>query len=199
MMRGRPFANATFVSLAMIGVIALSQNAARAAINASISYTSQQVGPGSYKYSATLTNTGTTNIGTFWFGWVVYPPVYDLLPNLPTNVIAPAGWTGAGLNDSFYGGYSTEWTTTTSPLAPGQSLSGFTFVSPDSPTVMSSTSTVFGLFRADTSWVYVGASQAPGDPGLRIQATQIVPEPSTGALVAAVLFPLLRRRRSPGR
>ncbi len=195
-MRNGRFRNVAVAISVVIGAMTLAPNVARAAIGASISYTAQQLGSGSYQYSATLTNTGTTNIGTFWFGWVVYPPVYDLLPSVPTSVTAPAGWTGAGLNDSFYGGYSTEWTTTTAPLAPGQSLSGFTFVSPDSPTVMASTSPVFPLFRSDTSWVYIGASQA--DPGLRLQPTQITPEPATAALSAMALLPLLMRRRARG-
>jgi hypothetical protein len=195
-MRSWRFSKVAVVMSAVVGAAMLSPSAAHAAINASISYTAQKVNAGYYQYSATLTNTGDTNIGTFWFGWVVYPPIYDLLPSLPINVAAPAGWTGAGLNDSFYGGYSAEWTTPTSPLPPGQSLSGFTFLSTDSPALMANTSPVFGLFRADTSWVYVGASQA--DPGLRVQPTQIVPEPMTGALSATLLLPLLMRPRSRG-
>jgi hypothetical protein len=162
-----------------------------AAINATASYTSQQLDASHWRYSVTLNNTGSTNIGTYWFGWVVFPPIYDLLPSIPTNVQSPAGWTGAGLNDSFYGGYSAEWTTSTSPLAPGASLGGFTFDSADSPTVMANTSPVFSLYRTDTSWVYVGPSQ--GDPGLRFQPTQIVPEPIVALLLPAML--LLRRRQ----
>src|SRR5262249_39462050 len=77
---------------------------ANAAITASATYTGNQISPGIYEYSITLQNTGTTNIGTFWFGWIVYPPIYDLLPSIPQNVSSPPGWTGAGLNDSIYGG-----------------------------------------------------------------------------------------------
>src|SRR6476660_2816765 len=117
-------------------LVCLGSQTASAAINASASYTTQQLSPSSWRYSVTLQNTGNTNISTYWFGWVVFPPIYDLLPHIPTNVQAPAGWAGAGLNDSIYGGYSAEWTTSTSPLGPGQSLSGFKFDSIDPPEVM---------------------------------------------------------------
>jgi hypothetical protein len=181
--------------LVAIAILVLSlAPPAHAAITASASYTGNQISPGVYEYSITLQNTGTTNIGTFWFGWVVFPPIYDLLPTIPTNVSSPAGRSGAGMNDSIYGGYSAEWTTTTSPLGPGQTLSGFKFDSPDSPTVMSNISPVFPLFRSDTSWVYIGASQ--GDPGFRFQPTQFVPEPgAAGALLSSVVL-LMRRRRA---
>jgi hypothetical protein len=167
---------------------------AHAAITASASYTGNQISPGVFEYSITLQNTGTTNIGTFWFGWVVYPPIYDLLPNIPTNVSSPAGWAGQGLNDSIYGGYSAEWTTTTSPLGPGQLLSGFKFDSIDPPEVMRDISPVFPVFRADTSWVYIGLSQ--GDPGFRFQPTQFVPEPGAGCALITSVALLMRRRRA---
>jgi hypothetical protein len=178
---------------ALLVLMALSPASVFAAINATASYTSQQLDATHWRYSMTLNNTGTTNISTYWFGWVIFPPIYDLLPSIPTNVQSPAGWNGAGLNDSIYGGYSAEWTTTTSPLAAGSSLSGFTFDSTDSPTVMSNLSPVFGAYRSDVSWVYIGPSQ--GDPGLRIQPTQLVPEPTIGLLLPATIF-IARRKRS---
>jgi hypothetical protein len=181
------------IVVSVVGILSIwLAPAAHAAITASATYTGNQISPGIYEYSITLQNTDTTNIGTFWFGWVVFPPIYDLLPTIPTNVSSPAGWSGAGLNDSIYGGYSAEWTTTTSPLGPGQTLSGFKFDSPDSPTVMSNISPVFPLFRSDTSWVYIGASQ--GDPGFRFQPTQFVPEPG-GACVLLGSILLIQRRR----
>src|SRR5438046_212869 len=114
------------VASCAIGFVLLGLGrASHAAITASASYTGNQISPGVYEYSITLQNTGTTNIGTFWFGWVVFPPIYDLLPHIPQSVSSPAGWTGAGLNDSIYGGYSAEWTSTTSPLLAAPTLSGF--------------------------------------------------------------------------
>jgi hypothetical protein len=173
------------IALALSAALLFPCGGASAAISASASYTSQQVTPGVYRYSVTLHNTGTTNIGTFWFGWVVFPPIYDLLPSLPSNVQSPAGWSGGGLNDSIYGGYSTEWIAST-PLAPGQTLGGFTFDSVDSPSVLSGISPIFPLYTADTSWVYIGASQ--GDQGFRFQPLQQIPEPASLLLFGPLLL-----------
>ena len=180
-------------SLSVFAIALLVQPVARAQISASATYTPQQLGPNLWRYSLTLNNNGSTNIGTLWFGWIVYPPIYDLLPNVPTNVQAPSGWSGAGLNDSIYGGYSVEWTTAGSPLAAHSSLSGFSFDSPDPPSLMTSTSPVFPIVRSDTSWVYIGASQ--GDPGFQFTPVQNLPEPASAALLALPTLALLRRRR----
>jgi hypothetical protein len=185
-MRGRFISAFIVLSSAMIVAPIAS-----AAIGASASYTTQQLTQTSWRYSVTLQNTGTTPISTYWYGWVVFPPIYDLLPHIPTNVQHPAGWTGVGLNDSIYGGYSAEWTTNTSPVLPGNSLGGFTFDSTDSPAVMSSNSPVFSPYKSDTSWVYIGPSQ--GDAGLRIQPTQLTPEPTLALLLPGLL--LMRRSR----
>ena len=45
---------------------------------------------GVYDYSLTLNNTGTTNIGEFWFAWI---PGAGFLSVVPSAVGSPAGWT----------------------------------------------------------------------------------------------------------
>ena len=45
---------------------------------------------GDYQYTITLDDTGSTPIGTFWFGWV---PCADFLATMPSSMMAPAGWT----------------------------------------------------------------------------------------------------------
>ena len=45
---------------------------------------------GDYQYTITLDDTGSTPIGTFWFGWV---PGEDFLDPAPSSMTAPAGWT----------------------------------------------------------------------------------------------------------
>ena len=43
-----------------------------------------------YHYSVTVTDTGTTNVGTFWMGWI---PGEDFLPSIPSSPPpTPAGW-----------------------------------------------------------------------------------------------------------
>jgi len=159
-----------------------------AAITASATLTSKQLAANSYEYSLILNNTGTTNISTLWFAW---EPFYDYLPSLPSGAPAPTGWIGSAVQDGFYGGYSVEWTTTSSPLAPASSLSGFKFTSSDPPSVINGISPIFPNRPVETSWVYIGASQA--DPGYRFSTTTVVPEPAL--MLLAPLSLLLRRRR----
>lgn len=110
-----------------------------------------------FNYDITLTDTGTTNIGTFWFSWV---PGADLLPSAPLSVSNPAGWANTlmGTNNSF-DGTSIQWVAQSpgSALMPGQSLSGFDFSSPDSPAALSGQSPSHPSLPALTSFVYGGA------------------------------------------
>ena len=110
-----------------------------------------------FNYDITVTDTGTTNIGTFWFSWV---PDVDLLPSAPLSVSNPAGWTNTviGANNSSDGS-SIQWVAQSpgSALMPGQSLSGFDFSSPDSPAALSGQSPSHPSLAALTSFVYGGA------------------------------------------
>src|SRR5262245_5401665 len=47
-----------------------------------------------YDYTILLKNTGTTNIGTFWFAWTPpdLPDEFDFLPSEPLSVSQPPGW-----------------------------------------------------------------------------------------------------------
>ena len=154
--------------------------------SASSTITRQQLGSGSYEYDLTLTDTGTTPIGTFWFGWV---PGYDLLPHAPASISSPPGWTGTNAPD-YYGIASAQWVNTTNPLQPGQSLSGFKFDSPDS-NLITGTSSFFGL-AIEESYVYIGAPQT--DAGFSLSPNAVTPEPASLALFAAPAVLLLRHR-----
>jgi hypothetical protein len=172
-----------------LGVLCLAAwgGAARAAIGASATIQSAQLGPDSYEYSLTLTNTGTTPIGTFWYAWI---PGYDLLPSAPTAIASPAGWTGINAPD-FYGTASVQWVNTASPLQPGLSLSGFKFDTPDPPSAIGGIS-AFGL-PVNYSYVYIGAPQT--DPGAFLQPTTVTPEPGGLAFLALAGGIALGRRR----
>jgi hypothetical protein len=169
------------VVLGMLGAPAF------AAIGASATIATQQIGD-SYRYSMTLTNTGDTPIGTFWFGWI---PAYDLLPSHPTSIGSPAGWSGIDAPDSF-GIASAQWVNTLTPLQPGNSLSGFVLDTPDAPTVMSGTS-LLGLPTTE-SYVYIGDPET--DPGFAFVPTAVTPEPTSLAVLLAIpAVAGLRRRR----
>jgi hypothetical protein len=164
---------------------------AYAALGASETVTAQQVGPNSWNYSMSLTNTGDTTIGTYWFSWI---PGYDFLPSAPTSLSAPAGWTVTTPQDGFIQPYwSIQWVNTTTPLQPGQTLSGFNFTSADSPTVVGGQS-YFGL-PVTESYAYIGAPEF--DPGTSFSApvTTVTPEPATLSMLLGVPAMMMVRRR----
>lgn len=120
-----------------------------------------------YNYAITVNDTGTTNIGTFWFGWV---PGEDFLPSLPSAVSDPSGWghtlTGS---DNSTDGNAIEWVATSNKITPGNSLSGFTFSSTDSPSVLAANSPSHPGTPATTAFVYSGA--AFSDAGFQFVVT----------------------------
>jgi hypothetical protein len=155
--------------------------------NAQIS--GQPAGGGVYSYTIVLNNSASSasSISTFWYAWV---PGADFLPSSPGSVQPPAGWgdsvQGGPYYDPYYGyyypdGYSIEFTTMTSPLTPGSSMS-FTFVSSDSPAALAGNSPIFSYYPVGTSYVFSGVGES-GNSGQFI--VQSVPEPSALALLAA--------------
>lgn len=174
----------------LIALLGLAlDHSANAAISASATYTSQQLGPNSYEYSVKLKNTGTTPIGTLWLGWV---PFYDLLPSAPTAITSPSGWTGVNAPDLF-GTASVQWVNTTTPLAAGQTLGGFKFDTPDAPAAIGGTS-FFAGFPVLESYVYIAGPQT--DAGFALAPTVQTPEPTClGLLLVTPSFLLMRRRR----
>ncbi|MGO9318996.1 MAG: PEP-CTERM sorting domain-containing protein [Terracidiphilus sp.] len=157
------------ILLAAVTALAATAHAAGISATATIAYT--EPSPGVYDYSLTLNNTGTTTIGTFWFGWV---PGEGFLTTAPTSVVAPTGWTDTVTNS----GAAVRWVTTTNLLAAGDSLSGFSFDSTETPDQLALT-VPSGVGAGDpvtTSYVYIGAPLQ--DPGYQLDA-QLTPEPST--------------------
>src|SRR6476660_1352749 len=74
-----------------------------------------------FDYTIVLTNTGTTNIGTFWFAWTPpgQPIEYDFLPSPANPTTFPSGWLGYDVPG--FPGYSLEfYNYTGSNIAPGE-------------------------------------------------------------------------------
>jgi fermentation-respiration switch protein FrsA (DUF1100 family) len=159
----------------LAAVTALAATAHASGIFATATITGTEISPGEYNYSITLNNTGTTTIGTYWFGWV---PGEGFLTSTPTSVVSPAGWTDTVTNS----GAAVRWVTTTNLLASGDSLSGFSFDSTETPAqlLLTAPSGVGAGDPVTTSYVYIGAPL--GDPGFQLD-TQLTPEPGTMLLL----------------
>ncbi len=148
-----------------------------------------------YNYSMSLTDTGTTTIGTLWYAWIP-TPFYDFLHSDPSNVGAPTGWIFPVDNLGPSDGYSIEYYATNSgaDVQPGNTLSGFTFSTADSPAMLAGNSTFYPSYPVGTSFVYAGFPES--DPGYEFVVTTVVPEPaSIGVLLLAASALGPRRQR----
>src|SRR3984957_7543417 len=175
-----------FSSLSKLAVLAfsvgmgLSSHAFADGISATATFTDTPDASlaGVNDYSITLNNTGTTTIGTFWFGWV---PGNGFLSATPTDICTPAGWTEMTTNS----GAAVQFVTS-APLAAGSSLSGFTFDSTETPAELLSAFTGMEPGTGDpqsTAFVYSGAPLVgAGDQFVVTPATAATaapPEPGT--------------------
>ena len=172
-----------------LGILACGTSASYAAESASGTITANTINSSKWAYSLTLTNTGTTTIGTFWLAWV---PGQNYMTANPTNVLEPAGWedgpSSVSVGTYFNGGGSSiEWQATSSGsyLQPGNTLSGFAFDSAQSPTSLFGAEAYFVNNKptpTTTSFVYRGKPFSDG--GFELVPTTIVPEPQSLALYA---------------
>ena len=130
---------------------------------------------GTFDYTITLENTGTTNIGTFWNCWVPGKNFMAVSPDAST-IVSPAGWTDKVTHGGSNDGFAIQWTTTTAPLAPGDSLQ-FSFESTDPPSDIGGDSVFYPGTPVETSFVYIGAPLVGNG-----YEFVVIPEPSSVAL-----------------
>src|ERR1700722_16170948 len=124
---------------------------------------STQLNATTWEYDLTLNDTGTTNVGTFWFSWI---PGEDFMPTVPTDITSAAGWTDAvtGLGDATDGS-AIQWIAGPgAALTAGESVTGFSFDSTTSPATMAGLSPSHPTEPILTSFVYI--SQPFLDAGL---------------------------------
>ncbi len=182
------------VGLAAVAVAcACAAAPAVAAESASATFSSTQLSATSWQYDLTLSDTGTTNLGTFWFAWV---PGQNFMGVAPSGITSPAGWTAKTTHGGATDGYAIQWVAApAAQLTPGESLTGFTFDSALSPEQMLGDSPFHPTSPVTTTFVYSGAPFS--DAGFKFEVSA-VPEPSSLALLGlgalAVVVALARKR-----
>jgi hypothetical protein len=183
---------------APIFILAGSLSLLQASEMAQATFTATQLNPSTWQYDVSLVDTGTTNIGTFWFAWV---PGEDFLPTSPTNVLSPASWTDQITHGGASDGFAIQWVAGPgAAVTPGSTLQGFQFDSTTSPTAILGNSPFFPTTPILTTFVYAGAPLS--DPGFQLQvqaaAVSTVPEPASAMLstvgVLGLLCFVVRRR-----
>jgi hypothetical protein len=124
-------------------------------------------GAGPYTYNLTFSDasSATSPIGSVWYAWI---PFAFYLPGTPTTASAPFGWSASVVNNSI------EFVSSSSAydIAPGSSLSGFSYQASFSP------ATLAGTPNSGLSDAYVGGIESDGG---QIFSVNTVPEPSPAA------------------
>lgn len=161
---------------ALIG--ALMPGLSRAAEVATATISETQVSPGENQYSITLHDTGTTTVGTFWFGWI---PGDNFMPAKPTDITSPGGWGDKITSGGPSAGFAIQWTASSSAvdLASGGSLTGFSFDSSLTLAQLEAPSIGEPGDPVDTAFIYSGTPFS--DAGFQLTPTA-APEPSPAGL-----------------
>jgi hypothetical protein len=141
---------------------------------------------GGYLDQITLDDTGSTNLGSFWYSWI---PGVDYMSVSPTNVQSPTGWGDTITHTGPSDGYAIQWVNNSGPaLTAGNSLSGFSFNTTLAPSTLASPPNNY-------AYVYQGVPETPPDTsGAFLEVSVVTPEPAALALLGAATLGLLVRR-----
>jgi hypothetical protein len=159
-------------ALAVAGVLATSAIYSQAqSVVGTIS--SQQVSANNWLYTITLTDTGSTPIGSLWYAWTPDVSPFFYLPGTPTDISGTDGWTGSAVENSiqYVDGVNGS-------LASGQSVD-LTYEASFSPTQLAAAP------NSGLSVAYNGPIEGgPSTPDFTITPVA-TPEPSSVGLFAA--------------
>jgi hypothetical protein len=158
-----------FLALAGVAGFVLSAATAQAVPNASATISDVSVA-GGFDYTIVLTDTGSTSLDSFWYGWTT---VGNNLPSDPTTAGNSLGWANT------LSGNSIMWTGGTAIGVGGSGT--FTFFSTSTPTQITtapsgvSVAYVGGIDFSEGN----GTTSTPGFSPVLVAS----PEPSTAALL----------------
>ncbi|HEY4308856.1 MAG TPA: hypothetical protein VGN12_05340 [Pirellulales bacterium] len=173
------FRSRMWSALCAVSLMVVSLGSAKAAVmgTATIS-TTQTSAP--YTYALTLQNTGTLPIDTFWFAWLDNPDK-SFMSVAPTNVQSPSNWFGLTSHLGATDGFGIEYYAFGGGLAPGGTLTGFDFVSTESPAQLLGNVSVPGVgnLPVATTFLYSGGAFSANVAQI---TTTVVPEPATVVL-----------------
>ena len=128
-----------------------------------------QVGPTTFQYSISLTDTSeSTPVGTFWFAWDDVPDTNFLISSPISGTIAsPTGWNAVITHNSPADGYGIQWVAASpaAALQPGQTFTTFSFETPDPPSQIFRLNTVEPDAGFDITSSFVYAAGPESDPG----------------------------------
>jgi hypothetical protein len=151
-----------------------------------------------FTYNVKVTDTGTTNLETFWYAWLPPDNFYDFLKSTPTSEVNPTGWTAnlEGLKNGTDNN-SIQWVTSTNPLTPGNSLT-FQYTTHDNPATVTGPA-AFG-FPTGYSYVYIGQPETDSGALVNVAVGNVaLPEPASinglAAMIGALAVRRPRRRR----
>jgi len=192
--KSRLFSAAAGLALAA-GTLLAGAGTASATPTSVLGISDTQLNPTTYQYSLTLSDTAasTTPIGTLWYAWI---PGQDYMGVSPTSITSPAGWTlsaitGGGAGD----GYAIRWVASApaDAIQPGGSLSGFSFESTNTPSVIFGDSPFYPTTPTSTFFTYSGDAAFSGT-SVESVGTAAVPEPASLAILTPAALLLGRRR-----
>jgi hypothetical protein len=146
--------------------------------------TGTSLGGGNWHYDINLSNNSSadnanTTIGTFWFSWA---PLQEYMEAVPSNIIAPTGWSAkmTGLTNAGDGSGIQFVALPGDLLHAGSSLAGFQFDSTETPAELAGPSSFFQNQVETTSAAYVGAPFSDSTTGgdvftLSVETATITP------------------------
>ncbi|HVU07280.1 MAG TPA: PEP-CTERM sorting domain-containing protein [Verrucomicrobiae bacterium] len=163
-------------ALAAVGLVVSAASGQSQTTSASATISGVQSGA-NWDYTITLTDTGTTQIGNFWYAWTPDVSPFFYLPSSElSNISGQNGWTGTGVGNSI----QFVDNSSANALNPGDFIQLF-YTASFSPTDLANTANSGLSVAYSGSGTFVENGASTGDFSVQIVPA---PEPSSVALLS---------------